>query len=94
MSSVINKAAFDKIKGYIDYAKKSSDAKVIAGGICDDSKGYYIHPTIIETTKADFKTLTEEIFGPVLTVYVYPAEEYEKYVCEYSRILMINVFLA
>lgn len=79
ITNVINRQAFDKIKSYIDYARDSSDAQIIAGGKCDDSVGYFIHPTIIETKDLHFKTMEEEIFGPVMTCYVYPADEYEKY---------------
>lgn len=74
---VINKSAFEKIKNYIKYGKENS--KLLFGGNCDDSKGFFIQPTIFETDKFDFKLMEEEIFGPVLTVYVYPASEYEKY---------------
>ncbi|KAF9197392.1 1-pyrroline-5-carboxylate dehydrogenase [Haplosporangium sp. Z 27] len=75
---VITQLSFDKIKGYIDWAKKDSESKIIAGGTYDDSKGYFIHPTIIVTTNPNSRTMTEEIFGPVVTIYVYKAEEYEK----------------
>ena len=71
VNAVIDKSAFDNIKGYIEYAKKASDAKVIAGGVCDDSRGYFVRPTLIETTNPRFKTMQEEIFGPVMTVFVY-----------------------
>lgn len=74
---VINRAAFDKIREYIDYGKDNST--LLFGGGCDDSKGFFIQPTIFETDNLDFKLMKEEIFGPVLTVYVYPAGEYEKY---------------
>lgn len=77
IGAVIDKKAFDKIKSYIDYAKNSSDAKVICGGGCNDSVGYFVEPTIIETTDIKFKTMTEEIFGPVLTIYVYEDDEYK-----------------
>jgi 1-pyrroline-5-carboxylate dehydrogenase len=79
VTNVINKMSYDKIKGYIEYASKSSEAEIIVGGTCDDSKGYFIHPTIIVTSNPLFKTMQEEIFGPVLTVFVYPHNEYEKY---------------
>ncbi|KAF8965008.1 1-pyrroline-5-carboxylate dehydrogenase [Entomortierella lignicola] len=75
---VITQLSFDKIKGYIDWAKKDSESEIIAGGTYDDSKGYFIHPTIIVTTNPNSRTMTEEIFGPVVTIYVYKAEEYEK----------------
>jgi 1-pyrroline-5-carboxylate dehydrogenase len=78
MNAVIDKAAFDNIKSYIDHAKGSSDAKIIVGGNCDDSKGYFIDATVIETTNPKFKTIQEEIFGPVITIYVYDDADYEK----------------
>jgi 1-pyrroline-5-carboxylate dehydrogenase len=70
MSAVIDKKAFDKIGGYISDGKKS--AKILQGGRIDDSKGYFIEPTLVQTTKPDYKLLCEEIFGPVVTAYVYP----------------------
>jgi len=78
MNAVIDKSAFDNIKGYIDYAKNSSDAKLIVGGKCDDSVGYFIEPTIILAENPKFRTMCEEIFGPVLTVYVYKDDKYEE----------------
>lgn len=69
MNAVIDKSSFDKIKGYIDYAKESSEATIISGGEADDSTGYFIQPTIIETDNPHFKTMVEEIFGPVVTLY-------------------------
>jgi 1-pyrroline-5-carboxylate dehydrogenase len=71
MAAVIDKRSFDKIKGFIDQAKADSDADVIAGGECDDSVGYFIRPTIIQAKTPKYRTMAEEIFGPVLTVYVY-----------------------
>lgn len=71
VNAVIDKAAFDSITSYIDYAKESDDAEIISGGTYDDSKGYFIQPTTILTTDPNFKTMEEEIFGPVLTVYLY-----------------------
>jgi 1-pyrroline-5-carboxylate dehydrogenase len=84
MNAIIDKAAFDNIKSYIDHAIGSSDAKIIAGGNCDDSKGYFIDATVIETTNPKFKTMEEEIFGPVMTIYVYDDADYEKtlHVCD------------
>lgn len=78
MCAVIDRAAYDTIVNYINYAKESSEADFIVGGEYDDEKGYFIEPTIIQTTNPKFKLMEEEIFGPVLTVYVYPDEEYEK----------------
>jgi 1-pyrroline-5-carboxylate dehydrogenase len=72
MGAVIDAAAFASIKGYIDFAKKSPDAEIVAGGGCDDTVGYFIEPTVVLTTDPKFKLLREEIFGPVLTVFVYP----------------------
>ena len=71
MNAVIDKKSFKSIVSYIEFANSSSEAKVIAGGTYDDRKGYFIRPTIIETTNPRFKSMEEEIFGPVLTVYVY-----------------------
>ncbi len=78
MNAVIDRGAYDSIKKYVDFAKKASDAEIISGGNCDDSKGYYIDATLIETTNPKFKTMEEEIFGPVMTVYVYNDKDYEK----------------
>ena len=75
MGAVIDAKAFESIKGYIDFAKQSSEAEIICGGNCDDSVGFFVEPTVIVTTNPRFKTMEEEIFGPVLTVYVYKDEE-------------------
>lgn len=71
VNAVIDERAFDKISGYIDYVRGASDAEVIAGGGYDKSVGYFIEPTVVLTTDPGFKTMEEEIFGPVLTIYVY-----------------------
>jgi 1-pyrroline-5-carboxylate dehydrogenase len=71
MSAVIDQRAFTKIKGYIDRAAQSKDAKIIAGGECDDKIGFFIRPTIIEANRPDYESMIEEIFGPVLTVFPY-----------------------
>lgn len=71
MAAVIDKSAFQNIKSYIDFASGSSEATILVGGGCDDSVGYFIEPTIVQTTNPKFKLMEEEIFGPVLTVYVY-----------------------
>ncbi|GAB4130859.1 MAG: L-glutamate gamma-semialdehyde dehydrogenase [Ignavibacteriales bacterium] len=78
MNAVIDKGAFDTITEYIDYAKKSNEAEILFGGNYDSSKGYFIEPTIIVTTNPKFKTMEEEIFGPVLSVYVYEDSKYEE----------------
>jgi 1-pyrroline-5-carboxylate dehydrogenase len=72
MGAVIDAGAFKTIKGYIDYAKRSKDATIVAGGGCNARKGYFIEPTVVRAKRPDFKLMREEIFGPVLTVYVYP----------------------
>ncbi|MFO0385429.1 MAG: L-glutamate gamma-semialdehyde dehydrogenase [Flavobacteriales bacterium] len=71
INAVIDRRAYDKIKGYIDYIRAQSDAEIIAGGECDDSEGYFIQPTVVHTTNPKFRTMCEEIFGPVITIYVY-----------------------
>ncbi|KAI8391050.1 1-pyrroline-5-carboxylate dehydrogenase [Radiomyces spectabilis] len=78
MGPVINKFAFDKIKSFIDFAASSDDCKILAGGKYDDSKGYFIEPTIIETTNPFTKTMVEEIFGPVMTLYAYDDNKFEE----------------
>ena len=78
MNAVIDKSAFDTISSYIDYAKDHKDAEIISGGSYDDSKGYFIEPTTILTTDPYFKTMTEEIFGPVLTIYLYDPEKWNE----------------
>ncbi len=77
-NAVIDKTAFDKIKGYIDRAAKDANAEIIAGGKYDDSKGYFIEPTIIVASDPKYATMEEEIFGPVLTVYIYADKEFEE----------------
>ncbi|RXN12223.1 delta-1-pyrroline-5-carboxylate mitochondrial [Labeo rohita] len=67
-----------RIKGWLEHAKTSPHLKIIAGGNCDDKKGYFVEPTIIETTDPQEKIMNEEIFGPVLTVYIYPENDYKK----------------
>ena len=71
MNAVIDEASFDKIASYIDFAKNASDAEIITGGNYNKEKGYFIEPTTIITTNPHFKTMEEEIFGPVLTIYIY-----------------------
>jgi 1-pyrroline-5-carboxylate dehydrogenase len=77
-NAVIDKGAFKTIKEFIDFAKTAPDAKILAGGGCDDSEGYFIQPTLIETTNPKFKTMEEEIFGPVMTVYVYEDGKFDE----------------
>ncbi len=76
VNAVIDESAFDFITGYIDYARKARGAKILAGGKYDKSKGFYIEPTVVFTTDPGFKLLTEEIFGPVMTIYVFKDKDY------------------
>ena len=76
INAVIDRKSFDKIKGYIEYAKGQDDCEIISGGSCDDSVGYFIEPTVIVTSNPKFRTMVEEIFGPVLTIYVFPAGDF------------------
>jgi len=78
INAVIDEASFDKCKSYIDYAEAAPDAKVVMGGGCDKSVGYFVQPTVIETTNPHFKSMEEEIFGPILTVYPYDDDKVEE----------------
>jgi len=78
MNAVIDERSFDKIAGYIDYCKQQADAEIITGGTYDKSIGYFVSATTVVTTNPKFRTMCEEIFGPVLTIYVYDAEKFEE----------------
>jgi 1-pyrroline-5-carboxylate dehydrogenase len=78
MNAVIDKKAFDKTMGYINNAKSSAEAEVIAGGNGDDSVGYFIEPTLIVTTNPSYETIVEEIFAPVLTAYIYEDDQFSQ----------------
>ena len=78
MNAVIDEKSFDKITQYIQQAKTSKDATILIGGGSNKTKGYFIEPTVIETKDPYFITMCEEIFGPVLTLYTYPENEFEK----------------
>jgi len=78
MGAIIDKLAYDSIVEYIEYAKKSSEAEIICGGNYDDSKGYFIEPTVVVVTNPKHKLMEEEIFGPVLTIYIYPETEFKE----------------
>ncbi len=78
INAVIDERSFDKISKYIDAAKASPDAKIIGGGNYDKTKGYFIEPTVIETTNPKYASMCEEIFGPVLTLYVYDENQWEE----------------
>lgn len=78
VNAVIDKNSFEKCKGYIERAEKSAEANVIFGGKCDDSKGWFVEPTVIETTNPKYESVCEEIFGPILSVYVYEDQNWEE----------------
>ncbi len=78
MGAVIDRHAFDSIKSYITYAKRSKDARILFGGGTDARQGYFIEPTVVLAKKPDFRLMQEEIFGPVLTIYVYPDDRLDR----------------
>jgi 1-pyrroline-5-carboxylate dehydrogenase len=78
MGAVIDQKAFDNITSYIDYVENSDDGKILFGGSYDDSEGYFVEPTLVRAHDPHFKTMEEEIFGPVLTVYIYEDEAFEE----------------
>ncbi|MFH4967774.1 L-glutamate gamma-semialdehyde dehydrogenase [Gaetbulibacter sp. M240] len=78
ITAVIHEGSFDKLAGYIDQAKKDSDAEIIVGGNYDKSKGYFIDPTIIVTTNPHYKTMYTELFGPIITIYIYEDAAYSE----------------
>lgn len=77
INAVIDEKSFDRISSYIDYVKEQSDAEIIAGGEYDKSKGYFIEPTVVVTTNPKFRTMCEEIFGPVITIYIYEPKDWK-----------------
>jgi len=78
VTAVIDGSAFEKITGYIEGARSAEDAEILVGGDADDSEGWFVRPTIIRAKKPRYESMCEEIFGPVLTVYVYPDGEWEE----------------
>ncbi|MBB4805913.1 1-pyrroline-5-carboxylate dehydrogenase [Chryseobacterium defluvii] len=78
VNAVIDKNSFEKCKGYIERAKASANANVVIGGTCDDSKGWFVHPTVIETTDPQYESMVEEIFGPILSIYVYEDKDWKE----------------
>ncbi len=78
INAVIDEKSFDKIEGYIKRVKKDKEAKIIMGGKCDKSNGYFIEPTVIEVTDPNYATMCNEIFGPVLTIYIYDENKFEE----------------
>ena len=77
INAVIDEKSFDNIASYIDFVKKQDDAEIIIGGGYDKSVGYFIEPTVVVTTNPKFRTLCEEIFGPVMTIYVYEQDDFD-----------------
>ena len=78
VNAVIDEASFDKCKSYIDFAEAADDAKVVAGGKCDKSVGWFVEPTVIETSNPHFRSMEEEIFGPIITVFPYDDNKVEE----------------
>jgi len=78
VNAVIDEESFDKLAKVIDDAKHSPDAEIVCGGQCDKTEGYFIQPTVIQAKRPDYITMREELFGPILTVYVYPREKLEE----------------
>ncbi|MDX9704532.1 MAG: L-glutamate gamma-semialdehyde dehydrogenase [Weeksellaceae bacterium] len=78
VTAVIDSSSFNKCKGYIERAQASNEAEVIFGGKCDDSVGYFVEPTVIKTTNPQYESMVEEIFGPILTLYVYDENKWEE----------------
>jgi 1-pyrroline-5-carboxylate dehydrogenase len=77
VNAVIDEKSFDKLEAYLKNAKKDTNAKILVGGKCDKANGYFIEPTVIETTDARYVTMCEELFGPVLTLFVYDENKFE-----------------
>ena len=89
ITAVIHEGSFDKLAKYIDQAKNDAEAEIIAGGNCDKSTGYFVEPTVIVTTDPKYTTMTTELFGPVVTIYVYEDENWSETLelvddCEYA----------
>src|SRR5437588_1846961 len=78
MGAVIDAGSFRTQKQAIDEAKTANGVEVLVGGGYDDSEGYFVEPTVIETSDPGFRTLKEELFGPVVTAFVYPEKQYEQ----------------
>ena len=77
VNAVIDRRSFEKCKGYIEQARHDAEAEVVCGGACDDSVGYFVQPTVIHAQDARYASMLEEIFGPILTIYVYEDAELE-----------------
>ena len=78
MTAVIHKGSFDRLAAAIDQAKTDSDVEILVGGTYDDSKGYFIDPTVLVTTNPKYDTMERELFGPIVTVYIYEDDQWEE----------------
>ncbi len=78
INAVIDEKSFDKLEDYLKQVRKDKEAKIIVGGKCDKSKGYFIEPTVIEVTDPKYTTMCDELFGPVLTIYIYDENKFEE----------------
>jgi 1-pyrroline-5-carboxylate dehydrogenase len=78
MGAVIDRSSFKKLAGYLEEARRSNEAQIIAGGEADDSTGYFIRPTLIQAKRPDYRTMCEELFGPVVSLYVYPEKQWSE----------------
>ncbi|HSN10425.1 MAG TPA: aldehyde dehydrogenase family protein, partial [Hanamia sp.] len=78
INAVIDEKSFDKLEGYIKQVKKDKDAKILVGGKCDKSIGYFIEPTVVEVTNPRYETMCTELFGPILTIYIYDENKFEE----------------
>jgi 1-pyrroline-5-carboxylate dehydrogenase len=78
VNAVIDEKSFDKLEGYLKQVKKDKDAKILVGGKCDKSEGYFVEPTVIETTNPKYVTMCEELFGPILSIYTYDENKFEE----------------
>jgi 1-pyrroline-5-carboxylate dehydrogenase len=78
INAVIDEKSFDKLEGYLKNVEKSSDAKILVGGKCDKTNGYFVEPTVIEVSDPKYVTMCEELFGPVLTIYIYDENKFEE----------------
>jgi 1-pyrroline-5-carboxylate dehydrogenase len=78
INAVIDEKSFDKLEGYLKNVEKSSDAKILVGGKCDKTNGYFVEPTVIEVSNPKYVTMCEELFGPVLTIYIYDENKFEE----------------
>ena len=78
VTAVIHQGAFNRLKDAIESIRKSDEATILAGGNCDDSKGYFVEPTLVQTTNPHFFSMETELFGPLVTVYVYEDKDWKE----------------